>query len=92
MAWDCRKDEFFKPGNALGLVDVDISTSSASYTACTESCNGAGARCVAVRYHGEDNHCHGLMGAPPSVADFTKALNSTAQAQGYWSCLLVKKP
>jgi hypothetical protein len=57
MVWECHKNEAYNPPAAAGLTDEDINEDAADIIACTGSCNGKGASCVAVRYHGTDKHC-----------------------------------
>ena len=74
------------------MKDVIVNQHATAITQCTASCNGVGPTCVAVRLHGTDEHCHGLLGAAPTHDAFMTHSNATAASARYQSCLLVKKP
>jgi hypothetical protein len=83
----------FSPGpgpNPLKLKDAEWP--GATVGACQAACNG-GSTCVALRFHGEDKHCHTLSGlVPPPMAHsvFVAGLKN-ASDKTYTSCVLVKK-
>ena len=92
VAWECHQNKAYTPTTAAGLVDHDIDENAVNITACTQACNGVGPSCVAVRYHGTDRHCHGLIGLTgPSHGSFMNDSAATPVAELYWSCLLVKQ-
>lgn len=94
MSWFCLNNTSFS-GNGLGLKglglkDVEVSTNSPNVVACQDSCNSE-PNCVALRLHGTDKHCHGLVGKrAPTRAEFTKYAKPITPSELYTSCLLVK--
>ena len=76
--------------NPLDLKDAQVP--GATVAACQSACNG-GANCVAIRFHGEDKHCHTLSGRVPPPMPHSAFLAGLKNASDntYTSCVLVKK-
>ena len=89
LKWQCTMNSAYTPRASDKLKDVEIDADSKSAAACAASCNGVKG-CVAVRLHGTDKHCHGLMGTSPGLAHFTADSVLQKAAAMYSSCLLVK--
>jgi hypothetical protein len=90
MSWFCLNNTSFNSGHGMGLKDVEVSTNSPDIVACQDSCNSE-PNCVALRLHGTDRHCHGLVGKEaPTRVEFTKWAKPIKPSELYTSCLLVK--
>ena len=93
LAWECAPGSmaFDVPTpNPLKLKDA-LRPACETVEACEQACNAA-ATCVALRFHGEDKHCHTLSGlaAPPLGHGAWVAGLSNASDATYTSCLLVR--
>ena len=82
----------FNPATPDPLKLKDKLVPGATVAACQAACNG-GADCVALRFHGEDKHCHTLSGRvlPPMPYSVFAAGLKNATDKTYTSCLLVKE-
>jgi len=85
-SWECHAKTQINDAKVSWLTDADIKDAAGNeITGCEEACNGH-VGCVAIVWHGKDNHCHTLSGPAPTHDQLVASLDKEAS---HTSCFLV---